>query len=94
MRYTSIASTHAAFTSDATEELARKEYTKLIRCTHGPYKVAEEQTDAVVINEDGILSRVAIDRVTPVHQFTRDANQVTTDNDHPRAQQHSNSNQP
>lgn len=51
---------HAAFTSDATEKLAGKEYNKLMRCTWGSYKVTEVETYSVVINEDCVLNRTQL----------------------------------
>lgn len=47
------------------------------RRTPGPYKVTEVQWHTVIINEDGSLDRVTIDKVTPVQKSTGDGKQAT-----------------
>lgn len=64
---------HAAFASNAAEEIAHKEYGQLRRRTRGPYEVKKVQTHAVVINEDRILDWGAINWVPAVHSLTPDA---------------------
>lgn len=41
-----------------------------------PYNVSEAQAHTVVIDEDCILNRVAIDRLTPVQKSAKDAIQA------------------
>lgn len=60
-----------------------------MRRTHGLFKVREVQYLTAYINENSILNRAAIDRVTPVQKQTEDAKkgqymqQITnTDNTH------------
>lgn len=43
-----------------------------MRCTSGPYRVTEAQSNTVVVNKDRILSRVVTDRVVLVRQSTKD----------------------
>lgn len=41
---------------------------KLMRGTHRPYRVTKVQSHTVFINEDGMLDRILLILVTPVHK--------------------------
>lgn len=67
---------NAAFVSDSAEQLAQREYYKLIERRSGAYKVTEVQSNAVLIDEEGILNIVAIERMTPGQKSAKVAKQT------------------
>lgn len=63
----------AAFASDSSKEFDQKWYDKLVWHTTALNKVTEVQLHTVVIDQNGTVNKVAVDRVIPVQKSTKDA---------------------
>lgn len=72
-------SKNAPFTLDAAKVFAQ-ESSKLMRRTQRSFKEIEAELRTVVIDEEEILNRVAIDREVAVHEALQDPDQETNTN--------------